>query len=90
MHPNSSNRRVHSAEFKARILAECRQRGALVSAMAIAHGLNADVVRKWLADRGLKRMGDAVPFAANGTAPVLRFVPVELPRPEPVVTVPAS
>ena len=59
MHPNSSSRRVHSAEFKARILTECRQPGASVSAVAIAHGLNTNVVRKWLAGRGLKRMGDA-------------------------------
>ena len=34
MHPNRSNRRVHSPEFKAQILAECRQPGASVSAVA--------------------------------------------------------
>ncbi|GAA4350373.1 hypothetical protein GCM10023165_37720 [Variovorax defluvii] len=47
MHPNISSRRVHSAELKARILAECRQPGASVSGVAIAHGLNTNVVRKW-------------------------------------------
>lgn len=83
MHPNTSNRRVHSAEFKARILAECRQPGASVSAVAIAHGLNTNVVRKWLTGHGLKRMGAAAP-AAGGTAPVLQFVPVELPQPAPI------
>jgi len=90
MHPNRSSRRVHSAEFKAQILAECRQPDASVSAVAIAHGLNTNVVRKWLAGRGLKRMGDAVPAASSGTAPALQFVPVELPRSEPVATGPAS
>jgi len=89
MHPNTSNRRVHSAEFKAQILAECRQPGTSVSAVAIAHGLNTNVVRKWLTGRGLKRMGAAAP-AAGGTAPALQFVPVELPRSEPVVAGPAS
>jgi len=88
MHPNTSSRRVHGAEFKARILAECRQPGASVSAVALAHGLNTNVVRKWLAGRGLKRMGDAAP-AAGGTTPTLQFVPVELPRSEPVVAAPA-
>lgn len=83
MHPNSSSRRVHSAEFKAQILSECRQPGASVSAVAIAHGLNTNVVRKWLAGRGLKRMGAAAP-AAPGTVPSLQFVPVELAR-SPVV-----
>ncbi|MGQ3123080.1 IS66-like element accessory protein TnpA [Variovorax sp.] len=87
MHPNTSSRRVHSAEFKARILAECRQPSASVSAVAIAHGLNTNVVRKWLSGRGLKRMGAAAP-AASGTAPALQFVPVELPRSEPVVAAP--
>lgn len=88
MHPNRSSRRVHSAEFKARILAECRQPDASISAVAIAHGLNTNVVRKWLSGHGLKRMGDAVP-SASGTAPALQFVPVELPRSEPVATGPA-
>lgn len=88
MHPNSSSRRVHGAEFKAQILFECRQPGASVSAVAIAHGLNTNVVRKWLAGRGLKRMGAAAP-AARGTAPSLQFVPVELTR-SPVVAAAAS
>ena len=69
----------------------CRQPGASVSAVAIAHGLNTNVARKWLAGHGLKRMGDAV-STTSGTAPVLQFVPVELPRSDPVVAVamPAS
>jgi transposase len=46
MDPNRSSRRVHSAEFKRQVLAECRQPGASVSAVAIAHGLNTNVVRK--------------------------------------------
>ena len=80
MLPNRSSRGVHTAEFKAQIMAECRQPDASVSAVAIAHGLNTNVVRKWLAGRGLKRMGGAVPAASSGTAPALQFVPVELPQ----------
>lgn len=87
MHPNTPIRRVHSAEFKARILAECRQPGASVSAVAIAHGLNTNVVRKWLAGRGLKRMSDAT-AEASGCAPALQFVPVELPRSAPAAIAP--
>jgi transposase len=40
MNPNRSNRRVHSSEFKAQVLGECKQPGASVAAVAIAHGLN--------------------------------------------------
>lgn len=89
MHPNRSSRRVHSAEFKARILAECRQPGASVSAVAIVHGLNTNVVRKWLAGHSVKRMGVAAP-AAEGAAPALQFVPVEFARAVPAVAAPAG
>ena len=81
MNPNRSNRRVHSAQFKAQILAECRQPGASVAAVAIAHGLNPNVVRKWLAGQNLKRMGAAVSTTAP-QVPTLHFVPVELARSE--------
>ena len=40
MNPNRSNRRVHSPEFKAQVLGECKRPGASVAAVAIAHGLN--------------------------------------------------
>ncbi len=89
MHPNISSRRVHSSEFKSQILSECRQPGASISAVAIAHGLNTNVVRKWLAGRGLKRMGAAA-ASARDTTPALQFVPVELARSAPVVATTAS
>lgn len=44
-----SERRRHSAELKAQVLAECAQPGASVAAVALAHGLNANLVHKWRA-----------------------------------------
>ena len=81
MNPNRSNRRVHSSEFKAQVLGECKQPGASVAAVAIAHGLNPNVVRKWLAGQNLKRMGAAMPATAPHVPP-LQFVPVELAKSE--------
>lgn len=81
MHPNRSNRRVHSSEFKAQVLGECRQPGASVAAVAVAHGLNRSVVRKWLAGRNLKRMASTM-RAPLPRVPALQFVPVELAKPE--------
>lgn len=52
-----SQRRVHSAEFKMQVLAECQQSGASVAAVALAHGLNVNLLRKWLVGRGIKRAG---------------------------------
>lgn len=78
MHPKFVKRRVHSAEFKAKVLAECRQPGASVSGVAIGHGLNPNVVRKWLAGLDLKRMGGgSAPDVLVATRKV-QFLPVEL------------
>jgi transposase len=48
---------VHGAEFKMQVLAECQQPGASVAAIALAHGLNVNLLRKWLVGRGIKRSG---------------------------------
>jgi transposase len=87
MNPRSrrGTRRVHGAEFKAEVLAQCRQSGASVAAMAQVNGLNANLVRKWMEGRGLKRCGLAAAgeSARHAVVPaqpagVLRFVPVDL------------
>jgi transposase len=41
------SRRRHSAEVKAQVLAECAEPGASVAQVAMAHGINANVVHKW-------------------------------------------
>lgn len=81
-----SQRRMHGAEFKAQILAECQEPGASVAAVALAHGLNVNLVRKWLVGRGIKRTGLPAPrtvtrmqpAAAEPAAASLQFIPVEL------------
>ncbi len=40
-------RRRHSAEFKQQVLAECDRPGASVAAVALSHGVNANLVHKW-------------------------------------------
>jgi transposase len=84
MNPNRSNRRVHSSEFKVQVLGECKQPGASVAAVAIAHGLNPNVVRKWLAGQNLKRIDPEAPAPAPTAPPLpaLQFVPVELAKSE--------
>ena len=77
MQPNSQ-RRVHGAEFKAQVLEECRRPGASVAAVALAHGLNVNLVRKWLVGRGLKRTGLVAPRQVAAMAAAMQFVPVEL------------
>jgi transposase len=81
-----SKRRVHGAEFKMQVLAECQHPGASVAAIALAHGLNVNLLRKWLVGRGIQRTGLAAPRAVTRTAAgadetsarSLQFIPVEI------------
>ena len=66
MYSRSAPRRRHGAEFKARVLADCDEPGASISGVALAHGLNANLVRQWRAGRGVKLAGITV------TAPATR------------------
>ena len=73
------------------VLAACRRPGASVSAVALAHGLDTNLVRKWMQGRGLQRAGlnlddGQVACAALAPTPVdgatrLQFVPVQVPAP---------
>ena len=40
-------RRRHSAQFKREVLAACNELGASVAGVALAFGLNANLVRQW-------------------------------------------
>ena len=87
MHTKSAPRRQHSAELKAKVLAACEEPGASISAVALAHGLNANLVRKWREGRGLKRVGLAAPMVAPVVTPTpliagdARFVPIGIAAP---------
>lgn len=84
MHPKPLIRRIHSLEFKAQVLAACQQPGASIAAVALAHGLNSNVVHKWLAGIGMKRY---VKHAADTYQPrssaSMQFLPVNLPASAP-------
>lgn len=41
-------RRRHSPEFKAAVVAECSRHGVSIAAVALANGLNANLVRRWV------------------------------------------
>jgi len=40
-------RRTHSAAFKAKVLAACALPGTSVVSVALAHGINANLVHRW-------------------------------------------
>jgi transposase len=49
--PARRTKRSHSEEFKESVVQACAQPGASVSGVALANGVNANLVRKWCLDR---------------------------------------
>ena len=41
-------RSSYPKSFKAQVVQECLQLGATISGVAISHGINANVIRKWM------------------------------------------
>jgi transposase-like protein len=69
-------RRHHSVFFKAEAVGECQQPGVSIAAVALARGLNANLLRRWVkeAECTISRNGPAR-FRVNG--PTLHGLPAE-------------
>lgn len=44
----SPKRRFYSPELKLQVVGACAQPGASIAAVALQHGINANIVRRWL------------------------------------------
>ena len=91
MHQRSS----YPKPFKAQVVQECLQPAATVSSVAIRHGINANVIRKWLPlyrDQPPATLPAFVPVRATPKRTAEASVIIELPLGEQSVTVkwPAS
>lgn len=67
-------RRRHDWQLKQAVLAECSAPGASVAKVALAHGLNANLVHKWRREAG-----------EQTKRPTETFIPVALPTTAPAV-----
>ena len=76
-------RRRHTAEFKASVIEECRRPGVSIAAVALAHGLNANMLRKWVIESEHKVVPPApsVPASEPPAMPPPTFIPLALPVP---------
>jgi transposase len=72
---NRSARRYHGQELKRTVLDEC-QAGASVASVAMAHGLNANLVHKWR-----RREQSNVVASVTPTPPAQTFIPVVIAPP---------
>ncbi|MFD2379068.1 transposase [Ottowia pentelensis] len=80
-------RRLHSDEFKADAVAACAQPGMSMAAVAMAHGINANLLRRWVHEAEMRPSRDIVRADAGNAAKAQEsktvFVPVSLPAPTP-------
>ncbi|RTQ32794.1 transposase [Variovorax gossypii] len=86
MDVNSKQRRRHSAEFKAQVLAACAEPGASVAVVALSFQLNDNLVHQWRRGRGASPVPSAMSTTVAESAP--QFIALSLP-PLPPPSAPA-
>jgi len=67
-------RRSYPKTLKAQIVAQCSQPGASIASVALSHGVNANLVHKWI------RLADCAAAATPAFVPVVAPVPPALGR----------
>jgi transposase len=83
---NRTGRRTFSREYKLEIVQECSAPGVSVAAVALAHRINANQVRKWIVEH---RAGRLCPVP-NGTPTMLPVTLAATDRCSPVVRAQAA
>jgi transposase len=81
-------RRVHSAEFKAQAVQASQQPGVSMAAVAMAHGINANLLRRWVHEMAQppldavavsdKPVGFALPMPAPSAPPEPSSEPIRI------------
>lgn len=76
--------RTYPKHFKAELVAACQVPGASIAGIASAHGMNANILHRWLREHQLtgchgaaKTASEVVPMVAQPQPPA--FIPVSLP-----------
>ena len=78
-------RRKHSAEFKAQLVEACEQPGMSSAAVAMANGVNANLLRRWVNEAEQRGSTMPVPSPTTAASPARtpEFIPLQLPAPKP-------
>jgi len=80
-------RRTHSEAFKQSLIEACGAPGASVAGVALANGINANQLRRWMRERGIEPPAlSCLPLRVAASEPTSGFVPVQLsPRVDPPI-----
>jgi transposase len=92
--PGRRTHRRHSADFKARVVGACRQAGVSIASVALANGLNANLLRRWVVET--ERVGTMAAHREDASAADVAiaacqlpaFVAVQMPAPPIAVSLP--
>jgi transposase len=95
-------KRRHSEEFKDELVRACSEPGISVAGIALANGVNANLLRKWMGTRGVTapslrrpveskqpvaRAPEFLPVAITPTEPILPEIRIEARRGNTVVKI---
>ena len=85
-------RRTHSEAFKKSVISACREPGVSVAGVALANGLNANQVHRWMRERGIEPPSRRTPDVIQIEGRVEPgFVPVQVaPAAEPIIRLEAQ
>ena len=77
--PPCRTRRTHSEEFKQSLIEACGEPGASVAGVALANGINANQLRRWMRERGIEPPElSCLPLRLAASETMSGFVPVPL------------
>lgn len=74
------SRRHYSSAFKTQVVLECQQAGASVAGIGLAHGINANILHRWIREHARR-----VPVVQSQA-----FVPVTITESQPTMPVRAA
>ena len=68
---DAAGRRWYTSQFKGEIVARCLQPGASVSGIAVEHGLNPNMVRKWIerTHKETRKLAPLLPVVLSAAKP---------------------
>ncbi|NWD66888.1 transposase [Pseudomonas gingeri] len=83
-------RKSYPTSFKSQVVKECQQPGVSVAAIAMSHGINANVVRRWLplfSDQQTSTLPAFIPLKVELKRKVEALATVELSLGQQTLTV---
>lgn len=79
--PVGRARRTYSASFRAELVEQCRQLGVSCSAVAISHGMNPNVLRRWIKEADPANAVSTPTPCADALKPAFVALPMIAPTP---------